>query len=76
MTLIQLPDLANFFQRPFITNMATQGIGRIGGISDDATRINDFGSLVDQPGLWIFRMNSEELTHFYCYTKKSSILAY
>ncbi|MCY1184408.1 hypothetical protein D9M73_250990 [compost metagenome] len=60
---IQPAQSANAFDRPLVADQATQGVGRIGGIDDHPTRLDDLHGLFDQAWLRIFRMNLEKLTH-------------
>jgi hypothetical protein len=56
-------DLANSFQRLFITDMATQRIGRIGGINNDPTVGNRLRRPHQQPSLGVGRVNGKVPTH-------------
>ena len=73
--LVQLSYLPDPLQRLFVSNMATEGIGRVRRISDNAPCLDNFSCLVDQPELRIFRMYAEELAHFRSSGKNAHILA-
>jgi len=63
MILIQLPDLANFIQRFFVTYVATKCIGRVGWVNNNSTLSHNFRSLSDQTMLWVIGVDREKLAH-------------
>ena len=63
MFVIQLAQAANPLDRRLVTNMATNGVGRIGRIDDHAAGLDDFHRLFNQARLRILRVNLKKLTH-------------
>ncbi|MNY08642.1 hypothetical protein D3C86_1415060 [compost metagenome] len=63
MFVVQLAQTANTLHRILVADMATECIGRIGGINHHAAGPDDFHRLFDQAQLWVFRVNLEKLTH-------------
>ena len=63
MVLVHVPDTANTIERLLVTNVAANGINRVGGIYDNPTFANNLRGLRDQSLLGVFRMNSKVVAH-------------
>jgi len=61
--IIQLPDSADFIQRLFIADMASNRIRRIGWINDNTAITNYFHRAMYQAQLRTFWMYFKELSH-------------
>ena len=61
--VVQLAQTADTLHRILVADMATERIGRIGGINHHAAGSDDLHRLFDQAQLWVFRVNLEKLTH-------------
>jgi len=61
--VVQAADASNPVQGVLVTDLATEGVGGVGGIHDNSSRAHDIGGLPDQPGLWIVWMYLEKLAH-------------
>ena len=63
MIFIQQPDSTNAVHCLLVTNMAANGIDRVGGVGNNAAFADDLGSFSDLSLLGIFRMNAEVVAH-------------
>ena len=63
MFLIDTTDTAQAGNGIFIIQMTNQRIARVCWQSDDAALMNNLGSLLDQSGLRVFRMDLKKLAH-------------
>ena len=61
--LLQGADTPDAFHRFFIAQLAAQRVGRIGGIHNHATTLNNAHSLLNQSCLWRLWMNRKKLAH-------------
>src|SRR5690606_37673958 len=63
MAVIDLPDAPDALQRGLVTDVASQGIGGVGGVDNHLACQQRLGGLPDQSGFGIFRMYFEVLRH-------------
>jgi len=69
--VIQSAQTAHTFDRDFIADLATNGVGGVRGIYHHPAAANDLDCLFDQARLRVFRMNLEKLTHiFYLFRRR------
>ena len=57
----QLTNAAYALQPVPVVHAASQSVGRIRGIDDYSTLLQDFHTPLDQTGLWIFGVNLKKL---------------
>lgn len=57
--VVQLTQASYPLHGILVADLATDGVGRVGGIDHHATATNDFHGLFDQARLRVFRMNLE-----------------
>ena len=68
--VIQLAQTSDTLDSALVTDLATDGVGRIGWVDHHTAGANDLYGLLDQARLGVFRMNLEELTHgFYLFRR-------
>lgn len=63
MILVESPDRAYTLNRFLVTDGTPQRIGRVSRVDNHTTLAENLNSLVNQPGLRVHRVNSEELAH-------------
>ena len=63
MLVIQLSQPADSLQRVLVTQVAAQGVGRVGRIGDNTAIADDFRCLSDQTRLGVVRMDMKILAH-------------
>ncbi|MNO97934.1 hypothetical protein D3C76_896610 [compost metagenome] len=74
--LVQLSQATDPLHGVFVTNLATQRVGGIGGIDHHPALADDLDRLFDQARLRVFRMNLEKLTHILFLVRRPRLAAH